>query len=75
MFGKKAETVNTVLTVEGMMCGHCAAHVEKALAAIKGVESAKVDLAQKSVTVAAAAKVGAEQMIKAITDAGYTVVG
>ena len=74
MFGKKKETAVTALTVEGMMCGHCAARVEKALAVVKGVESVTVDLAAKTVTVTAAAKVTAEQMKKAITDAGYTVV-
>ena len=70
MFGKK-ET--TVLTVEGMMCPKCVAHVEKALTALKGVASAKADLESKSVTVVASPKVSADAMKKAITDAGYTV--
>ncbi len=74
MFGKKKETVTTVLCVEGMMCKMCVAHVEKALNAIKGVESASADLAAKSVTVVADAKVSAEQLAKAVTDAGYTVL-
>jgi heavy metal translocating P-type ATPase len=74
MFGRKKETAVTVLTVEGMMCGHCSARVEKALAALKGVDSATVDLAAKTVTVTAAVKVSADQMKKAITDAGYTVL-
>ena len=74
MFGKKKETATTVLSVEGMMCEHCSARVEKALTAIKGVDSVKVDLVKKTVTVTAAVKVSAEQMKKAITDAGYTVL-
>lgn len=74
MFGKKKETATTVLTVEGMMCGHCATHVEKALTALRGVDSATVDLEKKTVTVVAAVKVTADQMKKAITDAGYKVV-
>ena len=73
MFGKKKETATTVLSVEGMMCGHCAARVEKALAAVKGVESVTVDLEKKTVSVVATARTSAEQMKKAITDAGYTV--
>ncbi|MBQ8357966.1 MAG: heavy metal translocating P-type ATPase [Clostridia bacterium] len=75
MFGKKKETATTILTVDGMMCGKCAAHVEKALTDLKGVDSAKVDLAAKTVTVVASTKVPAADMAKAITDAGYTVVG
>ena len=74
MFFKKKETVTTVLSVEGMMCGKCAAHVENALKALKGVTAVKVDLDAKSVTVTATAKVTAAAMKKAITDAGYTVV-
>ena len=56
------------------MCGHCAARVEGVLSAIKGVTSAKVDLEAKTVTVTATAKVSVDQMKKAITEAGYTVV-
>ena len=38
MFGlKKKENVTYTLTVEGMMCQHCVAHVKKALEAVKGV--------------------------------------
>lgn len=74
MFGKKKETVTTVLNVEGMMCKMCVAHVEKALNAVKGVESATADLAAKTVTVVAETKVTAAQLAKAVTDAGYTVV-
>ena len=73
MFGKKKETATTKLLVQGMMCGHCAACVEQALAAVKGVERVTVDLEKKTVSVVAVLKVSAEQMKKAITDAGYTV--
>ena len=72
-FGKKETTVTT-LSVEGMMCGKCAAHVEKALTALRGVSAVKVDLAAKTVAVTATAKVSVEAMKKAITEAGYTVV-
>ncbi len=74
MFFKKAENKTTVLTVEGMACGHCAARVEAALLAIKGVSSVKVDLEAKTVTVEAAEKVTAEKMTAAITEAGYSVI-
>ena len=71
MLFKKSEIVTTVLTVEGMMCGHCSARVEAALTAISGVKSAKADLAAGTVTVEAAAKVKPEALITAVKAAGY----
>lgn len=74
MLGRKKETVITTLHIEGMMCNMCKAHVEKALSALKGVESVTVDLEAKTATVTAVAKVTVEMMKSAVTDAGYTVV-
>ncbi len=68
-FGKKAETV--VLKVKGMACGHCAARVEGALTALKGVKSAKVDLEAATVTVVST--LAADVLAKAVTEAGYQV--
>ena len=68
-FGKKAET--TTLKVSGMACGHCAARVEGALTALKGVKSAKVDLEAGTVTVVST--LPAEALAKAVTEAGYKV--
>ena len=74
MFGlKKKENETVVLSVKGMMCGHCAAHVEKALCAVKGVKSAKVDLAAANVSVECAG-VAVDVLKKAVQDAGYEVV-
>ena len=73
MFGlKKKEPVTTTLSVEGMMCMHCVAHVEKALAAVKGVQSAKADLAAATVTVVSAG-VSEAALKAAIEGAGYKV--
>ena len=58
--------------IEGMMCPHCQAHVEKALNAIEGV-SATVDLAANTASVTG--DVSDDAIRKAITDAGYTVTG
>ena len=58
------------LTIEGMMCAHCAAHVEKALNALPGV-TAVVDLAAKTAVVTGDA--GDEALKKAVADAGYQV--
>ena len=64
----------TVLTIAGMSCGHCSAHVEKALNAIEGV-SAKVDLAAKSASVTHPDSVTLDALKTAVTDAGYSVTG
>lgn len=65
--------METVLVVEGMMCTHCKARVEKLCKMLPGVDSAVVDLTAKTVTVSGSVDV--ELLKKAITDADYTVVG
>lgn len=62
-----------VLKVEGMMCPHCKARVEKACRAVPGTVSAVADLEKKCVTVTGEAN--GEALRKAVTDAGYQVVG
>ena len=59
------------ITIKGMMCAHCVAHVEKALTALEG-ETAKVDLASGTAVVTGPAS--DEALTKAVTDAGYEVV-
>ena len=63
-------TMQKTLTIEGMMCAHCAAHVEKALNALPGV-TAVVDLAAKTAVVTGDA--GDDALKKAVADAGYQV--
>ncbi|MCD7919260.1 MAG: cadmium-translocating P-type ATPase [Clostridiales bacterium] len=71
----EVNTMTKVLTVEGMMCAHCKANVEKALSAVAGVTSAAVDLEAKTATVTLAAPVADEVLTAAVTDAGYEVKG
>lgn len=61
-----------ILKVEGMMCGHCKARVEKACKAVPGALDAVADLSAKTVIVTGTADEAA--LKKAITDAGYEVV-
>ena len=61
-----------VIRVNGMMCSHCKARVEKACKAVAGVESAEADLKEKTLTYTGGADAAAVK--KAITDAGYEVV-
>ena len=65
--------MGTVIKVEGMMCTHCKAKVETVCKAVPGVLDAVVDLQAKCVTVQGDADVDA--LKKAITDAGYQVIG
>ncbi len=62
------------LKIEGMMCMHCVAHVEKALKAVAGVESVEVSLENKSATIKATTA-SKEDLEKAIIEAGYEIVG
>ena len=65
--------MGTVIKVEGMMCTHCKAKVETVCKAVPGAWNAVVDLQAKCVTVQGDADVDA--LKKAITDAGYQVIG
>ena len=65
--------METLIKVNGMMCPHCKARVEKVCLGISGVETAVVDLLEKNVTITGSADV--EAVKKAITEAGYEVVG
>ena len=70
---KQEETkMETVIKVEGMMCPHCKAMVEKVCKAVPGTQDAVVDLQAKNVTVTGSADVAA--LKKAIVDAGYEVM-
>ncbi len=70
---KGEKKMEKTLKVEGMMCMHCKAHVEKALSAVSGVESVAVDLDAKTATVTLNTEVDDEVLTKAVTDAGYSV--
>ncbi len=63
-----------VLTVEGMMCAHCQAHVQKALEGVAGVSAATVDLESKKATVELAQEVADEVLSAAVKEAGYEPV-
>lgn len=62
------------VVIDGMSCGHCSARVEKALNAIDGV-SARVDLDNKTAYIENGNTVKDEEIIRAVKDAGYEVVG
>ena len=57
--------------VTGMTCSACSAHVEKAVRQVEGVDSVSVNLLGNSMLVEYGGKTGPEQIIQAVTDAGY----
>ena len=66
----KSET--RVIRVNGMMCSHCTAAVEKACMGVPGTETAVADLETKTVTVTGTADY--EALKKAIVAEDYEVV-
>lgn len=64
--------MTAVIKVEGMMCGHCKARVEKVCKAVPGTVEAAADLQAKTVTVTG--EVDPAALKKAIADAGYEVM-
>ena len=68
-FDENAPT--TVIGVEGMMCHHCTAAVEKACLAVPGALAAQADLDGKTVTVRGNAD--RKALESAIVDAGYMI--
>lgn len=72
---ERVDTMKKVLDIEGMMCQHCVAHVNKALSGIEGVEAVEVSLEKKNAAVTLAADVSDDVLVKAVVDAGYEVKG
>lgn len=71
---KEDKNMTTVINVNGMMCEHCKATVEKVTRGVEGVSNSEVNLDAKNVTIEHGADTDLEKVKKAITDAGYEVV-
>lgn len=69
----KEEKMMYTMKIEGMMCAHCQAAVNKALNGMPGVK-AEVNLEKKEAYVEAEASVTKEALSQAVVDAGYEVV-
>ena len=59
------------LIVEGMMCMHCKATVEKALSAVPGVTAAAVDLEAGTATVTCGENVTNDALCAAVEKKGF----
>ncbi len=71
LFGK--EKITKVIHIDGMSCVHCAAKVEKALAALPVVADVKVDLESKTATVKLKKDIDTQTLKSTVETLGYSV--
>lgn len=71
----RKEELMMKISVNGMMCGHCEAHVKKALEAIEGIESAVASHEENSVVITTTKDVAEADIKAAVEDAGYEYAG
>jgi len=71
---KGAIHMEKVLNIEGMVCGMCVKHVDKALRDIQGVKDVAVQLESKSAQVQLEQDVPNDVLKAAIEDAGYQLI-
>ena len=71
---KGAIHMEKVLNIEGMVCGMCVKHVDKALRDIQGIKDVDVSLESKSAQVQLDQDVPDAVLKAAIEDAGYQLV-
>lgn len=69
----KEETMKYQLSIEGMMCNRCVAHVTKALESVSGVLSVNVSLEDNRAIVEVTTDVTAESLKTAVEEQDYTV--
>lgn len=70
---ERSTIMQKTIGIEGMMCGHCVAHVTKALEAVDGVTKVEVSLEHKNAQVECSADVSDDTLRGAIVEAGYEV--
>ncbi len=62
------------MRIDGMMCAHCKATVEKALCAVPGVSGCEVDLAAKTAAITLTEDVADEALFEAVKAKRFTPV-
>ena len=67
------QTMKTTLSIEGMMCGHCEAHVNEAIKKAFGVEEVVSSHESNTTVFTAPEKVDEDKIRQTIKDAGYEV--
>lgn len=70
MFGKK---IKKIVIIDGMMCEHCKAKVEKSLLELEGVVKVNVSLKDKMATIYSKNNISNDDIISAIEKLDYKV--
>lgn len=70
MFGKK---IKKIVIIDGMMCEHCKAKVEKSLLELEEVVKVKVSLKDKMATIYSKNNISNDDIISAIEKLDYKV--
>ena len=70
MIGKK---IKKIVIIDGMMCEHCKAKVEKSLLELEGVVKVKVSLKDKMATIYSKNNISNDDIISAIEKLDYKV--
>ena len=65
----------SIHTVTGMTCGHCASSVTSEVSKIDGVQNVAVDLPTGQVTITSTTPVSLTDLRAAVTEAGYELAG
>ncbi len=74
-YKKEVSIMEKTIKVEGMMCGHCEARVNKALEALPFVESAKADHESGTVTMVLSGEADMEAVKQAVEAQDYVFAG
>ena len=72
---QEEKTMEKVIKIEGMMCGHCEATVKKALEAIEGVANAEVSHEKGTAVVTLETEIAEEVFKKTIEDKDFKFIG
>lgn len=67
-------TMTKTVYIEGMMCNHCTAHVQKALSALDGVANVEVSLEEKKAILTLEKGIDDAVIIDTVKEAGYEPV-
>jgi Cu2+-exporting ATPase len=71
---KEKKEMKKTMKIEGMMCGHCEAHVKKALENLSEVTAAEVSHVNGEAHVTLLAEISDEVLRKTVEEEGYQVV-
>lgn len=71
---KKERTMEKIVKIEGMKCGHCAQSVKTALETIDGVRDAAINLEEKTATLTLEHEIEEGKIDAVVKEAGYEVV-